>query len=128
MGSDGDDVLDQILNADDSLGSEDLLDLEVGVKWDSAFLDLSVASLVDEIGDGLPGRGSIGDPWLNNSKHVHDGLVVFEEDGVVDLSESEKPEDLSWLGGEGVDTLDSDHKEKLALGLYVHGSGLFGLK
>lgn len=80
------DLLNKLLDAGDSgLDAKGVLDGVVVGERSSLSLDLSVSSLVDELGDGLSVWNSVGDPWLDDSEHVHGGLIVSEEDGVVDL-------------------------------------------
>jgi hypothetical protein len=50
------------------------------------------------------GGVAVGHVRLNSSDHVDGGLVKLDEDSVVELSESEKSEDLLALGVELVDT------------------------
>ena len=117
------DLLDQLLEAGDAgVLLEGILDGEVARKWDSLSVDLSVSPLVDQLGDGLSVRNSIGDPRLDDSKHVHGGLVVLEEHGVVDLEKSQESENFLWLRGQSVDTLNSDHEENRWLGWNVDGA------
>lgn len=122
------DLLDQLFEAGD-LGVllKSALDGEVAGKWDSLSVDLSVSPLVDQLGDGLSVRNSVGDPWLDDSKHVHGGLVVLEEHGVVDLEKSQESENFLWLWGQSVDTLNSDDEENGWLGWNVNGTLFLGL-
>ena len=51
-------------------------------------VNLAIASLVDEIRDGLLGWVSVSDVWLNLSDHVDGGSVDSDEHTVVELSQS----------------------------------------
>lgn len=99
-----DDLVDEVLNAVDSELSELSLNDGVVGEWNSSSLDLTGSSLVDKLGDGLSGWISIGDEWLDHLEHVPGGLVQLDEDTVVDLSQSEKLQDLLWLWSKLVDT------------------------
>lgn len=127
VGSDGVDLVDEIFNADDSLGSEDLLDDGVIGNGDTLSFDLSVSTLVDELLHGLERRGTIGDVRLDETEHVEGGLVELDEDTVVDLTETEKLEDLLGLGGHTVDTADTDDESNLILIGHVVVAGVLGL-
>ena len=96
--------MDEVLNASDSGLTEFSSDDGVIGEWDSASVDLTVSSLVDELGDGGSGWETISDEWLDDSNHVPGGLVELNEDSVVELSQSEELQDLLWLWGKFVDT------------------------
>lgn len=105
VGTAGDDFVDEILNAVDSvLGELSGNDGVVG-EWKSSSVNLTGSSLVDELGDGLSSWVSIGDEWLDHLEHVGGGLVQLDEDTVVDLSKSEQLQDLLWLWSKLVDTI-----------------------
>ena len=76
-----------------------------------------MSTLVNEVMDELAGWSTIGDIWLHNSEHVHSGLVHLDENSVMDLSETQKSEDLSWLWSESNDTTDTNNKNNLCLWL-----------
>ena len=63
----------------------------------------------------------------NSSKHLHDGSVDLQEDGVVELLKSEKLQDLSGLGSHLVDTDKSGSEQELGLGLNEEVAVLSGL-
>ena len=96
--------MDEILNASDSGLTEFSSDDGVIGEWDSASVDLTVSSLVDELGDGGSGWETISDEWLDDSDHVPGGLVELNKHSVVELSQSEELQDLLWLWGKLVDT------------------------
>ncbi len=79
-------------------------------------LDLSISTLVDKLADCLQVGVSIGDPWLDDLKHLKGGLGHANKDTIVDLEEAEKLENLAGLWCNLVDTLDSDDKDELVLG------------
>ena len=53
-------------------------------------------------------------------------LGDLDEDAVVDLQETEELEDLSWLGCNLVDTLNSDDEDKLGLIINIEAAALAG--
>jgi len=62
----GEDLVDQILHADNAVLAKAVLDDGVVGKSNTLLLDLSISALVDELTDGLEVRISVGDPWLDN--------------------------------------------------------------
>ena len=142
--SDGVDLVDEILHADDAVLAEGSLNDRVVGKSNALLLDLSVTTLVDKLADGLQVWETVGDPWLDNLQHLEGGLGHANKDTVVDLEKTEKLEDLAWLWGDLVDTeemlvearwvfrigvnipLDTDNEDKLVLGWNVVGTILLG--
>jgi hypothetical protein len=106
-------------------GSKGSLDDAVISEWDSASVDLTIASLVDELADGFSWWVTEGDEWLNDSDHVPGSLIKLDKDTVVQLSQSKKLHDLLWLWGKLVDTLNSDDECNLWLSFNEEVSGGF---
>lgn len=115
VGANSEDLVDEILSADDAVLAEVLLNDGVVGKSSALLVDLSVSTLVDELLDRLQVGVTVGDPRLNNLEHLGGGLGDLDEDTVVDLEETEELEDLAGLGGNLVDTLDADNEHQLAL-------------
>lgn len=126
VGADGVDLVDQILDTDDTVLAEVLLDDGVVGQSDTLLVDLSVSTLVDELLDALQVGVTVGDPRLNNLDHLGDGLGDADEDTVVDLQQTEQLEDLAGLGGNLVDTLDTDDEDQLGLSRDVELAALLG--
>jgi hypothetical protein len=110
------DLMNKILNADDTELAKDLLDDSVIVEGNALLVDLSVSTLVDKFTDGLQVRGTVSDVGLDQLKHLSGSVGETEEDTVVDLEKTEQLEDLAGLGSDVVDTLDTDNEDKLGLG------------
>jgi len=127
VGSDGPDLVDEVLHACDAELSEGGRDDLVVSEGDSGAVDLTAASLVDESLDGGSGGVSIGDERLDHADHVDGGTVKSDEHSVVELSETEEVHDLLGLGGKLVDTSSSDDKGNLGLGLNVEVAGGFSV-
>ena len=106
VGAAGSDLVDKVFHAVDSLFAELTSDDGVVGQGDSGSVDLTAASLVDELLDGRPGGVSIGDERLNHADHVDSGFGQTDEHTVVDLSESQELHDLLGLGGKFVDTIE----------------------
>jgi hypothetical protein len=126
VGANIDDLVDEILHADDAVLAEVLLDDGVVGESDALAVDLAISALVDELLDALEVGVTIGDPRLDNLDHLGGGLGDTDEDTVVDLEETEELEDLARLGGDLVDTLDADQEDQLVLGRDVERAILLG--
>jgi hypothetical protein len=97
--------VDEILNAVDALLAEGVGNIGVVVKSNSGSVDLTVASLVDELADGIASGVAVGDVGLDHSDHVDSSLVELDEDTVMELSKSKELHDLLLLGWELVNTI-----------------------
>lgn len=105
VGSNGVDLVDEILHADDAVLAEVGLDDGVVGESNALLVDLSVSALVDELADGLEVGVTVGDPWLDDLKHLEGGLGQADENTVVDLEKTEELEDLAGLWCNLVDTV-----------------------
>jgi len=105
VGADGEDLVDQILHADDTILAEATLNDGVVGKSNALLLDLSVSALVDEFTNGLQVGVTVGDPWLDDLEHLKSSLGHAYEDTIVDLEETEELEDLAGLWCDLVDTI-----------------------
>lgn len=103
--SDSEDLVDEILHADNAVLAKVGLDDGVVGKSNALLLDLSVSALVDELADGLQVGVTISDPWLDNLEHLESSLGKTDEDTVVDLEKTEELEDLAGLWSNLVDTV-----------------------
>jgi len=124
--SNSEDLVDQILHADNAVLAEGVLDDGVIGESNALLVDLSVSTLVDELTNSLEVRVSVCDPWLDNLQHLESGLGHPNEDTIVDLEETEELEDLAGLWCDLVDTLDTDNKDQLLLSRDVEGVVLLG--
>jgi len=115
VGSDCEDLVNQILNADKAVLAERVFDQLVVGQRDALFVDLAISTLVDKLTDRLQVGVTIGDVWVDNGQHLLSGLGQLDEDTIVDLEKTEELEDLARLGGNLVDTLDSEDENKLGL-------------
>ena len=107
VGANGVDLVDQVFHADNAVLAEVLLnDLVVG-KGNALLVDLSVATLVDELTDGLEVGVTVGDEGVDNGQHLLGGLGETDEDTVVDLEQTEELQDLAGLRSDLVDTVSS---------------------
>jgi hypothetical protein len=119
VGADGEDLVDEVLHADDAVLAKVLLDDGVVGEGNALLVDLAVSALVDELLDGLEVGVAVGDPRLDDLDHLHGSLADLDEDTVVDLEETKELQDLAGLGGDLVDTLDADNKDQLGLSGHI---------
>ena len=105
VGADGVDLVDQVFHADNAILAEVLLNELVVGKGNALLVDLSVATLVDELTDGLEVGVTVGDEGVDNGQHLLGGLGETDEDTVVDLEQTEELQDLAGLGSDLVDTV-----------------------
>jgi len=101
----GDNLVDEVLNAGNSVFTEFSFNDAVVSNWKSSSLDFTATSLVDKLRDGLSGWITISDEWFDHLDHVNGGFVQFDENGVVQLSQSEELQDFLWLWGKLSDTI-----------------------
>ena len=127
VGSDGPELVDEVLDAGDSVLSEGVVNDGVVVDGDSGAVNLSEATGVDELGGGGAGGVSVGDEGFNETDHVPGSTVELDEGTVMELTESEELHDLLLLGGKLVDTSDSDHESDLGLGFDEDVTSLLGV-
>lgn len=126
VGANSEDLVDQILHADNAVLAKVLLDNGVVGKSDALLVDLTVTTLVDELTDGLEVGVTPSDEGLDDLEHLNGGLGQADEDTVVDLEKTEELEGLALLGVNLVDTLDADDEGELGLGRDVERTLLLG--
>jgi hypothetical protein len=126
VGSNSEDLVDQILHADNAVLTEGTLNDGVVGESNALLLDLSISTLVDELTDSLQVGVSVCDPWLNNLEHLKSGLGHANKDTIVDLEKTEELKNLAGLWCDLVDTLDTDDEDELVLSWDVESTLLLG--
>lgn len=96
--------MDQIFNRDDTIFAKVFLDKLVVGQWDALTIDLSISTLVYEFTNALEVRLTIGNPRLDDAKHLESGFGEANKDAVVNLEETKELKNLARLGGDLVDT------------------------
>ena len=110
VGSDGHDLVNEVLHANDAELAEMILDELVIGERDSLLVNLAIATLVDQFANGLQIGIAVGDVRVDDGEHFLGGFSETDEDAVVELQESKQLHDLSRLGSDLVDTLQmSEH-------------------
>ena len=122
----GNDLVNEVLHAVDARCTESVGDDAIVGERNTLSVDLSESTFVDQLGNGLLGWETVSDVWLNDSNHVPGSLVELNEHSIVQLSESQKLQDLLWLWGKLIDTLDSDNESNLWFALDEEVSILLG--
>jgi hypothetical protein len=140
VGANSEDLVDQILNADNAILAEAALNESIVGESNALLVNLSISTLVDELADGLQVGVSVGNPWLDNLQHLKCGLGHANEDTVVDLEKTKELENLSGLWCNLVDTvttliyrtcewevfdslpLDTDNENQLLLSWDIEGT------
>lgn len=115
----GVDLVDQVLDGDNTVLAQSSLDDLVVRQSNSLVSDLTVTSLVDQLSDGSQVRVTESDVWLSQLEQLRGGLGNLDENTRVNLGQSQQLHDLSWLRWNLHDTLDSDHENQLRLSLNV---------
>jgi len=113
--SDSDNLMDNVLDRDDTIFTEVLLDDGVVVQRDSLLVDLAVTTLVDEFTYGLQVGLTVCDIRLNQLKHLGGCSGDLDKDTVVDLEQSQKLKDLAGFGCDFVNTPQPDNEIDLWL-------------
>lgn len=104
VATNGEDLVDQILHADNAVLAKGVLDDGVVGESNALLVNLSVSALVNKLTNSLQVGVSVCDPWLDDLQHLESGLGHADENTIVDLKETEELEDLAGLGGDLVDT------------------------
>jgi len=104
VGANSVDLVDQVLNANNTVLAKVVLDQLVVGESDALLVDLAVSTLVDQLTDGLEVGVAVSDVGVDNGQHFLGSLGQLDEGTVVDLEEPEELEDLARLGGNLVDT------------------------
>lgn len=115
VGANSEDLVNEILNADDAVLAEVLLNDAVVGERDALLVDLAVSALVDKLTDSLEVGVTVGNEGLDDLEHLDGSLAQTDEDTVVDLEKTEKLKSLALLGVDLVDTLDPDDEGEAGL-------------
>jgi hypothetical protein len=119
LGTNGGELVNDVLHADNSVLAKDIRDNLVVCDGDAVAPDLGKTALVDKLADGLQVGVAIGNVGLNKKKHLLGSSVELNEDGVVDLAQTEQAQDLLDLRVHAVDTTDAHDKRNLGFLLAV---------
>ena len=85
VGTDGEDLVDQIFHADNAELAKVVLNELVVSKCNASLIDLAIATLIDKLSDRLQVGIAVCDVRIDNSEHFLCSLGQADEDTVVDL-------------------------------------------
>lgn len=105
VGSDSEDLVNQVFHADNAVFAQLLLNESVLGKRDALLVDLAITTLVDEFTNRLEVGIAVGNEGLDNLQHLRRGLGQAHKDTVVDLEKAEELKSLALLGVNLVDTI-----------------------
>jgi hypothetical protein len=127
VGTNSVDLVDDILNADDTNSAQSLLNDIIGGDGNTLSINLGKSALVDQLANGLQVGVAIGDEGLNQTEHLDGWGVKTHESGVVDLEETEKLKNFASFGVNTIDTSDADDDSELGLSGNIEVSSLLSL-
>jgi len=110
IGTNREDLVDEILNAENVQVSQSSLDNFVVRDSNGLLVNLSVSALVDKLADGLQVGVTIGNVWLNKTKHGGCSMSKLNKDTIVDLAKTQQLQNLARLGAHLVDTLNANNE------------------
>ena len=125
--TDGDDLVDQVVDRDNTELTQVSLDDGVVRQSNSLLVNLTVTSLVDQLSDSGVRWVTVSNVRLDQLQQLGGSLGDLDEDTSVDLLQSQQLHDLSWLWSNLVDTLDSDDENQVWLGVDVERTVGLGL-
>ncbi len=117
MGTNGVNLVDDILGAVDAQMTEILRNQTVVGQGDSGSVDLEISSLVHELAHSGQRRVSESNIWSDSSEHLGNWTIDLQENTIMELLQSEELQDLSWLRSHLVNTDQSGDEQELGLGL-----------
>ena len=124
--SNGIDLMNQILHADDSVFPKRSSSQCVVCQGNSLFVDFAITTLVDQFIYRLQIWVPPCNVWLHNSQHVNWCLVELHKGAIEDLLEAKELQHLSNLWTHTVDTSDPDDKCQFGFRGYIEVAGFLG--
>ena len=104
IGSDSDNLVDQILHADDAIFAKVVFDQLIVCKRNALLIDLAISAFVDELAHGLERWVTVGNPRLHNFEHFPGCLCETHKYAIVDLEQTKELENFARLRRDLVDT------------------------
>ena len=125
--TDSDDFMNEVFDTDNTVLAKGLFNDSIVMDRDTLLLNLGISTLVDQFTNGLQVGGTVSDIGLNELEHFRGSLVQADKDTIVDLQQTQELKHLTRLGGNVVDTTDTDNKDQLFLGRNIVVTVGFGL-
>jgi len=104
--------MDDIFDANDAIFSELVGNNAVVGDRDPLIVGFDESSLVNKLSNSFEIGSSISDIRFNKFEHLQSGTIESDKSCVVNLSESQKLQDLSRFGIDSIDTSNSDDNGK----------------
>ena len=104
IGADGEDLVDEVLDAHEAVFAQVVLDQLVVGEGDALLGDLAVPALVDERAHRFERRVPVRDVRFDDLEHFARGFGHAHEDAVVDLEEAQQLQDFARFGRDFVYT------------------------
>lgn len=123
----GEDLVDHILHTLNTSSSKASSHHGVITEGHTLSRHLSESTLVDELLHALQVRVSVTEVRLHKAKHLGGSSIDAHEHSVVDLLQTKKLQDLSYLGGHVQDTADTDHEHELLLRRHEDATASLGI-
>lgn len=117
--TDGDDLVNQVIDGQDTVLTQVFLNDSVVGKSNSLLVDLTETSLVDQLSNGRVRWVTVSDVWFDQFQQFDSSLGDLDESTRVDLNQSQQLKNLSWLRWDLVDTLDSDDEDQFWLSFNI---------
>lgn len=117
-----DDFVNQIIDRQNTVLTQVSFNDSVVGQRNSLLVDLTVTSLVQKLSNSRVGWVTVSDVWFNQLQQFNGSLGDLDESTRVDLVQSQKLQNLSWLWSNLVDTLNSDDEDQLVLSFNVEGT------
>jgi len=112
VSSDGKDFVNHIFNANNSVLLELLGNDFVVSDWSSLTAKFSKTALVNEFSHSLQVGCSPSNVGLNKSQHFDSGSIESHKDGILNLTKTEKSQNLSCTGINTIDTPNSNNQSE----------------
>jgi hypothetical protein len=125
--TDSGDFMNEVFDTDNTVLAKGLFNDSIVMDRDTLLLNLGISTLVDQFTNGLQVGGTVSDIGLNELEHFRGSLVQTDKDTIVDLQQTQELKHLTRLGGNVVDTTDTDNKDQLFLGRNIVVTVRFGL-
>lgn len=119
VGAAGVDFVNQVLNANDVVLSENPFNNTVVSDRDALLVYLSKAALVNQLLDKLKRGLTVHDIGLDKAKHVDSSFVELDKNGIVDLAQAQQLQNLANFGAVANNTTDANHQGYLGFSLDV---------
>merc|ERR1719502_735588 len=120
-------LVNEVLHAVDAVLAKATLDDSVVEEREALLVDLTEATLVDQVADRLEARVTVREVRLDTGEHLGGRLGGLHEDTHVHLAKTHDLEDLLGLRVEVGETADADDEDELGLSIHVVVAGSLGL-